>query len=311
MAKLLSIVVPFHNEALVLPELYAALANVHLPDYEFEFIFIDDGSRDGGTAFIKKLSETDKRIHFIEFSRNFGKELATTAGLHHARGEAVIMLDADLQHPPALIPKFVEKWQKGSEVVIGVRKSNTKEGFVKRAGSHLFYAISNLISDTPILSRATDYRLLDRKVVDEFKKFSERERITRALVDWLGFRRDTVEFVAPAREKGTPSYNFNKLLGLAIKSFVSHSLFPLKLAGYIGVSIMILSIPLAIFMFLSKYVFTDFYNFSGTALLAVGILFLVGVVLSCLGLIALYIANIHTEVAGRPLYIVRDTNIKN
>lgn len=307
MHKLISLVVPIHNEVENIPALYAALLRVSesLPSYSWEFLFVDDGSTDNSVSLLETLAEKDSRINLIEFSRNFGKELATTAGIHSATGDAVLMLDADLQHPPELIPEFIKKWEAGAEVVIGVRLSNTREGLVKRLGSKLYYSISNFISDTEILSKATDFRLMDRKVVDEFNKFSERSRITRGLVDWLGFRRDTVEFVAPARSYGVAKYSFTKLLGLAFSSFVSHSLFPLRFAGYLGITIIAISLPLGIFMFFSRYIFTNFYNFSGTAILATILLFLIGIVLACLGLIALYIANIHTEVANRPLYVIR------
>lgn len=189
--------------------------------------------------------------------------------------------------------------------MIGVRIENTKEGFIKRYGSRLFYFIMNIISDTEILSKATDFRLMDRIVVDEFNKLPEHSRITRGLIDWLGFRRVAIPFIAPERKFGVATYDFIKLLNLGITSFVSHSTFPLRLAGFIGFCIVIVSLPLGIFMFLSRYVFTNFYNFSGTAILAAIILFLVGVILCCLGLVALYIANINTEVSSRPLYVIR------
>lgn len=311
MNKSLSIIIPVYNEAANIRPLMAALLPVltELSRYTCEIIFVDDGSTDRSVQAVEELMVTNSRIKLVEFSRNFGKELATTAGIHSATGDAVIMLDADLQHPPELIPEFIAKWEAGAEIVIGIRRSNTKEGIIKRLGSKLYYSISNLISDTEILSNATDFRLIDRVVIDEFNKFSERERITRGLIDWLGFRRDTVSFIAPERRSGVASYNFSKLLGLAIKSFVSHSLFPLKLAGYAGVLIIVFSLPFGIFMFLSRYIFTNFYNFSGTAILAVILLFLIGIVLSCLGLIALYIANIHTEVINRPLYVVRKSKV--
>ncbi len=307
MSKKISIVVPFFNEEKNLSLLYPAINKgiEPLSKYTFEFIFVDDGSTDKSYSVIEELAKKDARIIPIQFSRNFGKEYATTAGIRESKGDAVIMLDADLQYPPELIPKFVEKWEQGAEVVIGVRTENNNEGFIKRQGSRLFYFIMNLISDTEILSKATDFRLMDRIVVDEFNKLSEHSRITRGLIDWLGFRRETIPFVAPERKFGIASYDFIKLLDLGITSFVSHSTFPLRLAGYVGFCIVLVSLPLGIFMFLSRYIFTNFYNFSGTAILAVIMLFLIGVVLCCLGLVALYIANINTEVSSRPLYVIR------
>ena len=251
----------------------------------------------------------------LEFSRNFGKEIATSAGLHHALGEAAIMIDADLQHPSEFIPEFVEKWENGAPVVVGIREKNKGEELFKRIGSALFYRIMNLIGETQIIPNATDFRLLDRKVIEEFKKFTERNRITRALVDWLGFEIARVYFRANERKSGKAGYNYLKLIKLALSSFVSHSLFPLKLAGYLGIFITVFSTFLGLFVIIEQIILKDplGVRFSGTAMLAVMILFLVGVMLSSLGLIALYIAHIHDEVINRPMYVIKNqkSKIKN
>jgi polyisoprenyl-phosphate glycosyltransferase len=308
--KIISVVVPVHNEEENISTLYAELQKVFkkLVRYDFELIYVDDGSTDHSWRNILRLAEKDKRIKPLQFARNFGKELATTAGIHHASGLAVKILDADLQHPPALIPLFLEKWEKGAEIVVGIRTSNQKEGLIKKIGSYFFYKLFSLISDTPIIHRGTDFRLMDRKVVDEFNRFSEKNRITRGLIDWLGFKRAFVHFDAPPRLKGTPSYSPVKLLKLALSSFISHSIFTLRLAGYLGIIIIALSGPFGLFIFIEKYLLHDPWNlrFSGPAILAVIILFLVGIILICLGLIALYIANIHTEVTNRPMYVIRN-----
>lgn len=304
----ISLIIPVYNESKNIPLFYAALVEVlqKLEKYNFEIIFVDDGSHDDSVSQVKKLA--DPRIICLEFSRNFGKEMATTAGLHHAQGEAVMMIDVDLQHPPKHIPEFIDKWESGVEVIVGVRCDNQGEGFIKKIGSILFYKIIRLISKTEIVPQATDFRLLDRCVVDEFNRFTEHSRITRGLIDWLGFRRDYVYFSAPARINGRASYSNLKLFKLAFSSFISHSLVPLRLAGYLGVIIVALSGPLGLFIFIEKYLLADPFgmNFSGPAILAVIILFLVGIILSCLGLIALYIGNIQTEVTGRPLYVLRN-----
>ncbi len=309
MPKLISIVVPVHNEEKNISLLHAELTSVFskLPNYTFEVIYVDDGSTDNSWKEMVKLSKKDDRVRPIQFARNFGKELATTAGIHHSKGDAVKIIDADLQHPPHVIPLFIEKWEKGADIVIGIRNSNKKEGFIKKMGSYFFYKIFSAISDTPIIPKGTDFRLMDRKVVNEFNKFSEKNRITRGLIDWLGFKRDYVFFDAKERLHGTASYNPLKLLRLAISSFIAHSMLPLKLAGYLGLGIILISGPLGLFIFIEKYLLHDPWDmrFSGPAILAVIILFLVGVILVCLGLVALYIANIHTEVSGRPLYIIK------
>ncbi len=312
MKKLISIVVPVHNEERNIPLLYAELKKVFstLEKYDYEIIFVDDGSTDRSWKTMSKLSKEDPQVKPIQFARNFGKELATTAGIHHASGDAVKIIDADLQHPPHMIPLFIEKWEQGADIVIGIRKTNQKEGAIKKLGSYFFYKIFSAISDTPIIPQGTDFRLMDRKVVNEFNKFSEKNRITRGLIDWLGFRRDYVYFDADERKHGTASYNPMKLLRLALSSFIAHSMLPLKLAGYLGLLIIVTSGPVGIFIFIEKYLMHDPWNlhFSGPAILAVIILFLVGVILICLGLVALYIANIATEVTGRPIYVIRKKN---
>jgi len=310
MNKKISIIVPVYNEEKNLPAFYAELSRVLAAleeKFSFEIIFVNDGSRDGSAQMIEELAGSDVRIRYIEFSRNFGKEIATTAGLNHAAGDAAIMLDADLQHPPAMIPKFVEVWEQGAEVVVGVRKKNNKDSWTKNIGAWFFYKIINRISDTAIVPNATDFRLLDRMVLDEFNRLTERNRMTRGLIAWLGFRRQLIRFDAPKRADGQASYSMLKLIRLAMSSFVSLSLFPLKLAGYIGIFIMLTSGLLGLFMFFDKYILDDpfGYHFSSLSSLAVLNIFLIGIVLTSLGLIALYIANIHGEVVNRPMYVIR------
>jgi polyisoprenyl-phosphate glycosyltransferase len=309
MPKKISIIVPVYNEEKNVPLVYNELTKLFktLPDYELELVFVNDGSADGSQENILKLANADSRVKFLEFSRNFGKELATSAGLNASTGDAAMMIDADLQHPIHLIPQFIEKWEEGNDVVIGVRRERKGEGFIKVWGSKIFNLLIERLSDTEMMHNATDFRLMDRMVVNEFKKFSEKNRITRGLVDWLGFKKEVVYFDTDARKFGEARYGFFKLLRLALNTFVTHSLFPLKLAGYLGIIIMSLSGPLGLFIFLEKYVFHDPWdlNFTGSATLAVILLFLVGIILSCLGLIALYIGNIHMEVNNRPMYVIR------
>lgn len=303
--KLISIIVPVFNEEKNVPLCYEKMRMLFdvLP-YAFEIIFINDGSSDKSNLALEKISARDARLRVIEFSRNFGKEVAVTAGINHCLGTACIILDADLQHPIEKIPEFIEKWEGGAEVVVGVREKNRGEGLVKKIGSYFFYKIINRISDMEIVTRATDFRLLDRIVIDEFNRLTEKNRMTRALIDWLGFRRDYVRFEANERIHGAPSYGFWKLTHLAFSSVISFSLFPLKLAGYLGIIITLGSGLLGIFVMFDRYVSKEF-GFSGSAILAVVILFLIGIVLICLGFIALYIANIHAEVTNRPMYIIR------
>ncbi len=308
--KLISVIIPVFNEETNIPLIYQALTDTFkssLQNYNYELIFIDDGSKDNSCSEIKKLSNLDNHVILLEFSRNFGKELALTAGLNNCHGDAAIMIDADLQHPVELIPDFIKKWEENDiDIVIGIRQANKKEGLIKHLGSKIYYKIINKISNTNILPNATDYRLLDRIVIDEFNKFTERGRMTRALIDWLGFKRDYIYFTANERKHGKASYSISKLIKLAINSFASHSLLPLKLAGYLGIIITLffgISGLLIIIGILCKNTFA--LSFTGPAKLAIFIAFLIGIVLICLGLIALYISNIQQETENRPLYVIR------
>lgn len=305
--KKISLVIPVFNEKENLDLLYEKISQV-LTRENFEIIFVNDGSTDGSMEKLQEIIKLNNNFKIINFSRNFGKEIAITAGINHCQGDACIIMDADLQHPPELIPEFLQKWQAGVEVVVGVREKNQGEGLIKRVGSFFFYKIMSLIGDTKMISRSTDFRLLDKKVIKAFNKFTEQNRISRGLIDWLGFKNDYIYFVANPRNSGKPAYNIFKLIRLALSTFISHSLFPLKLAGYLGIIITFFSGIFGLFIIIEKYILGDPLGlyFSGPAMLAIMILFLIGIVLICLGLVALYIANINTEVINRPLYIIRE-----
>lgn len=310
MKRQISVVIPVFNEERNVPHIYEALDGVTKTEianaYDWEFLFVNDGSKDGSLSALHALS-SDSRVHVIEFTRNFGKELATTAGIHAATGDAIIMIDADMQHPPALIPEFIKQWEAGAEVVVGVRTKNKGEGPIKKYGSHLYYWIMRSISETEVIPGETDFRLIDRQVADAFNDLSEHQRMTRALINWLGFKKATVTFKASKRLHGEAAYSTGKLLHLAIHAFISNSLLPLRLAGYIGVFISVFSFLLGLAVFTQRYVFHDAlsWHVSGTAQLAIINVFLVGIVLMSLGLIALYVGKITDEVTRRPLYVVR------
>jgi len=311
MQKTISIIVPVYNESKNIPLIKEKIEEVFSSiSYQYEIIFVNDGSEDDSQQVIENLTGTDGKIKSIEFSRNFGKEAATSAGIQYSIGDAVIMIDSDLQHPPQLILEFIKKWEEGYDVVIGKRSKNNGADMIKNITSYFYYKIINLISETPIEPGATDFRLIDKKVIIEFNKLSEKERITRGLIDWLGFRRCFVNFVADERLNGSASFSYLKLSKLALSSAVSHSLLPLKLAGYMGIFIILITGVGGLIIFIENYIFSDVlgWSISGTAKLAVLMIFFIGIVLACLGLIALYIGNIHNEVMGRPLYVVRKLN---
>jgi glycosyltransferase involved in cell wall biosynthesis len=306
--KLVSIIIPVYNEAPNIRALHRELAScIERLAYKFELIFVDDGSTDNSMEQLESLARRDKRVRLVEFARNFGKEAAVSAGLHAARGDAAIMIDADLQHPPQMIGTFLNEWRKGADVVVGVRNYSKKEGWFKRWSSDRFYQIMQLIADSKITPHASDFRLVDRKVMDVFSRMTERNRITRGLIDWLGFHRAYVPFDAGERFAGKASYSFRQLFTLAMNSFTAYSLMPLKLAGYLGIFILGTATPAAVVMYVERYMMHDPFGWQirGTAMLAILLVMMVGLVLACLGLISLYIAGIHAEVTNRPLYVVR------
>lgn len=309
--QLISIIVPVYNEAPNIPLLHDEIVkHVSSLPYQFEFVFIDDGSRDNSAQALHQLADQTQheQLKLIELSRNFGKEAAVSAGLHAAKGDAAIILDADLQHPPNLINKFIIKWKKGAEVVVGVKRYGKSEGWIKRTSSDLFYNLLRPVSDTDITPHAADYRLLDRRVINAFTQLHEHNRLTRGLIDWLGFKRDYVQFDVAPRANGERSYTFRKLIALAMNSFTAYSLLPLRIASYIGYTILTLTIPGGLFLVIDMYILNDPLNLNvtGMAMLAILILFLIGIVLVCMGFMAMYIAHIHAEVINRPLYVVRN-----
>lgn len=307
--KLLSIIVPVYNESGNLVWIHQQLKEyIKDSSYNFEVIFVNDGSTDESLDIIKSITKTDRSVRFISFSRNFGKEAATTAGIQKSEGQAAILVDADGQHPVELIGEFIKKWEEGYLVVIGVRASNSREGMIKRYGSKLFYKILNSISEGETIPRSTDFRLMDRKVIEEFKKLTERNRITRGLIDWLGYKRTTIEFKAPARRSGTAGYGFNKLVKLALHAFVSQTTKPLRFTGYLGALVTILSAVTGLILIVDKYILGDPLGLAitGSALLALFVSFLVGLVLISNWLLALYIESIHSETQNRPLYIISE-----
>lgn len=312
--KKISIVIPAYNEEKNIPLIYGEIQKVFktLQDkYIFDVLFVNDGSTDNTLAEIEKLASLDQQVKYIDFSRNFGKEVATTAALNNCQGDACIILDADLQHPIGLIPEFVKKWEHGFEVVVGIRNKNKSLGLMKKIGSSIFYKIINSISEIKIDPNATDFRLLDRLVIDEFNRFTETNRMTRALIDWLGFKKDFIHFDANERVNGDASYSFWKLFVLAINSFISLSLLPLKFAGTIGFVITFISGIAGAYILLGKYFLHWPFasTFSDSENLAILILFLVGIILISIGLMALYVANIQSEVINRPMYVIRKKKI--
>ncbi len=308
--KLISIIVPVLNEEKNIPIFLEELEPVvsRLPGYAYEVIIVNDGSTDMTHQVLSQHAQKNPQIKVIHFSRNFGKEIALSAGMHLAKGDAAISMDVDLLHPPELIRELIGNWEKGHDVVIAIRKSHAGEVWWKRAGAFMFYRILDRISDTKMIPYATDFRLVSRRVLEVFKLFQEQNRMTRGLIDWLGFEKSYIYFDSRPRE-GKPVYTFTKLCRLAINGFIKNSLFPLKLVGYLGVMLTGTSSIVGIIVVSNKYIFHQGWgaNFSAVDMVSVGLVFMLGVLLSGMGILALYIADIQTEIRRRPLYVIKDT----
>jgi dolichol-phosphate mannosyltransferase len=316
--NLLSVVIPLYNESESLLPFNKSLVGTlqKAGQHNYEVIYCDDGSTDDTAELVNSLCVDDARIKLLELTRNFGKENTLSAGIAEASGRAIIMIDGDGQHPVELIPEFIKAWENGSQVVIGVRTDNQGEGWFKRIGSRVFHRLFNMISEDKLIVGSTDFRLIDQSVRREFLNLKETDRITRGLIDWLGFRRSYIPFKAAPRQKGSPSYDKRSLMRLATHSFVSLTPGPLYLFGYLGIFITTVALILGSSVFVEQIVMGDplHWKFTGTAMLSILILFLVGLVLLSQGILSLYVSHIHSQSKQRPLYIVdrkRSVGIKD
>ena len=300
-----SIVVPLYNEEEVLAELYRRTCNVMEQIGEhWELVLVDDGSMDRSANVIGELHERDNRVKGISFSRNFGFQEAATAGLAHARGEAVILSDADLQDPPEVIPQMIAKWRDGYDVVYGVRTHREGETWFKRATAKAFYRIIHRITSVQIPLDAGDFRLMDRRVVNAIVTMPERHRFLRGMVPWVGYRQVGVPYERHARLAGESKFkSVGQMLPFAVDAVTSFSHFPLQLATFLGFTIAAISL-LAIVIVIGLRFFGPTEELSGQATTLVAVLFLGGVQLISLGIIGEYLGRIHDEVKGRPLYLV-------
>ncbi len=300
-----SIVAPIYNELENLPELVRRVsATMEGTQASWELILVDDGSTDGSTEKIRSLAQADPHIRPVIFARNFGHQIAITAGWDYARGDAVIIIDADLQDPPEVIPELARKWQEGYEVVYAVRAEREGETWFKKFTASLFYRIILRITDVKIPVDTGDFRLMDRKVVDVLKQMPERHRFPRGMSAWVGFRQIGVEYKRAARHAGETKYPFRKMLKLALNAITGFSYFPLQVAtffGFFSAGIAILAIPFVIYLRM-----TGIPQLTGQATTLIAVLFLGGVQLICVGILGEYIGRLYDEAKGRPLYIVRD-----
>ncbi len=298
-----SIIAPIYNEAELMPELYRRVCAVMDSTGEpWELVLIDDGSSDHSTVMMRELAEKDHRVRPIIFARNFGHQIAVTAGMDYARGAAAIVIDADLQDPPELIPDLIAKWREGYEVVYAVRAEREGESWFKVWTASMFYRIIYQITDVKIPLDTGDFRLLDRKVIDVMKRMREHYRFLRGMSAWVGFKQVGVPYKRSARFAGSTKYPFKKMFNLALNAITGFSYVPLQMASYLGfgaAGLAIILIPIVIIM----RAITQ-QQFLGQASTLVAVLFLGGVQLISLGILGEYLGRVYDEVKGRPLYVI-------
>jgi len=310
MVPTFSIVAPVYNEAENLPILYRRIQEVMDSTGEsWELVLVDDGSRDGSTDTIRQLGIEDSRVRPVIFARNFGHQIAVTAGLDFARGQAVVIIDSDLQDPPEVILDMIERWREGYQVVYAVRSEREGETWFKKFTASFFYRLIYRITDVKIPLDTGDFRLLDRQVVNVLTTMRERHRFLRGMASWVGFRQTGVSYRRAARFAGSTKYPFRKMLKLALNAITSFSYFPLQVATYLGfisAGLSIIAIPIVAFLRLA--VGTPAARaLTGQATTLIAVLFLGGVQLISLGILGEYIGRIYDEVKGRPLYITSET----
>ena len=303
---LLSVIVPCYNEEDVLRATHERLSNVlrEMPELDYELLFVNDGSRDQTQQILTHLQLHDHRVRVLLLSRNFGHQIAVTAGLEEAVGDAVVIIDADLQDPPEVIPQMVHLWREGNDVVYGIRMDRQGESRFKLWTAKAFYRLINRLSETKMPLDAGDFRLLDRKVVDVIKTMPERARFLRGMVSWAGFRQVSIPYDRAARHAGDSKYPLRKMIHFAMDGIISFSLVPLKLAiwtGFLAIWIAVAGIIVAIIDRLLEKNLTR-----GWASLFVAVLFMGGVQLVSLGILGEYLGRIYTEVKRRPLYVVQE-----
>ena len=311
--KLISIVSPAYNEAenipLIVEEVKKVMSGLK-EKYDFEYILVNDGSTDDTWEAILKEAKKDPRIKGICFSRNFGHQMALTAGLDHAKGDAVIYCDSDLQHPPNIFPKLIKEWEKGFDVVHTKRSETDGEPFFKRLMSNYFYKVANMFSSVKMEEGMADFKLLDKKVLDKIKAMREHNRFLRGMVPWVGFKSSVVEFKAKQRIHGKPWYNFRRNLSFAKSGILAFSVKPLKYIGYLGLFLTTFSLIIVVAVVIRRLIMGGWF-LSPIFLIGLFNTFLMGLVLSSLGIIALYIHYIYFEVLNRPLYIVADKTFED
>lgn len=304
----LSVVCPAFNEEEVLPRFHAELCAVLEPlrgEYEVEILYVDDGSRDRTLEVLRRLAAADARVRYLSFSRNFGHQAALTAGLEHARGDVVVSMDSDLQHPPELVPVLLAKWREGHDLVLTLRQDDPRLSPFKRLSSRAFYRLLRWLSDTEVRAAASDFRLMSRKALDALLRLHETHRFLRGMVNWLGFPTATVPFMPASRAGGVSKYTVRRMLTLALDGMLSFSKVPLRLALLLGALLFLLGLGEGAWA-LAQALFKPAASGTGVVLAA---LFLVGgCVLGALGVLGEYVGRIYEQVKGRPHYLLKEAS---
>ncbi len=301
---LLSIVVPSYNEEEVLTEFHKRISEVldSIP-IAAEIIYVNDGSNDNSLTVMRTLRESDPRVAIVDLSRNFGKEIAMSAGLDHASGDAVVIIDADLQHPPELMPEMLKNWKDGYDVVYATMVSRVGENVIKRVAKHAYYRLVRSISSVTIPENAGDYRLLSRRAVDSVKALKEKHRFMKGLFSWIGYPQISISYQPDRRHAGRTKWSFFDLWNLAIEGITSFTIVPLKIATYIGILTAFVAFGYAVYIVFKKLMFGE--PVPGYPTIMVMILFLGGIQLITLGIIGEYLGRVFIETKQRPLYILK------
>lgn len=302
--KKVTILIPCYNEEASLPLLYGTLDNLmnENSNYAWEILFVNDGSKDNSLNIIKSFREKDSRICFIDLSRNFGKENAMLAGFDHASGDCLIIMDADLQHPPSVILEMLKKWEEGYQDVYGKRLSRGKEPWLRRKISLIFYKLLQKTARYDILPNVGDFRLLDRKCIEELKKLREKERYTKGMYAWIGFKKTFVDFETQNRVAGTSHMSYTSLIYLAIDGIISSTVAPLKWSIFVGLLVSLAAFVFMVYILINTLIYGD--PVAGYPTMMTVILFLGGIQLLSLGIIGEYLGKVFIECKNRPVYVI-------
>ncbi|MGB0861356.1 MAG: glycosyltransferase family 2 protein [Saprospiraceae bacterium] len=305
----LSIVIPIYNESSILLELHRRLrAAAEQITTNYELIFVNDGSKDDSLNGLKELARSSDKTHFISFSRNFGHQIAVSAGLDHAKGNAIVIIDGDLQDPPELIPALYKKYKEGYQVVYAKRKSRQGESFFKKITAKLFYRILSKITSIDIPLDTGDFRLIDKIVVKNLQKMPERQKFLRGQIAWIGFQQTYVEFERDERKHGETGYTIKKMVQFALDGITAFSDVPLRLVTWAGFTVSFFAFLIIIYALISKFVLNEVVT--GWTSMIISVMFIGGVQLVAIGIIGEYLSRINNDVKNRPLYIIQETDVE-